>query len=85
MSQFIPEPRAFADVTTLPEDVKKVWSKVSSKYINNLINDHTFLMDDPENGVPVTPCMDLHKTKIQSDGSLDQVKLRILVKVDLSN
>ena len=42
-------------------------------------------MDDPYKGDPVTPCMDFYKAKIQSDGSLDKLKLRIVVKGDLKN
>ena len=42
-------------------------------------------MDDPEKEDPVAPCMDVYKAKIQSDGSLDKLKLRILVRVDLQN
>ena len=34
---------------------------------------------------PVTPCMDVYKAKIQSDGSLDKLKLRIVVRGDLQN
>ena len=33
----------------------------------------------------MTACMDVYKDKIQSDGSLDNIKLRILVRVDLEN
>ena len=32
---------------------------------------------------PVTPCMDVYKSKIQSDGSLDNLKLRTVVRGDL--
>ena len=39
----------------------------------------------PKDGEPVTPCMDVYKTKIQSDGSLDKLKLRIVVGGDLQN
>ena len=35
-------------------------------------------MDDPKKGDPVTPCMDDYKAKIQSDGSLNKLKLRDL-------
>ena len=41
--------------------------KVNQKEINNLINNKNFLVDDPEKGEPVTPCMDVYKAKIQSD------------------
>ena len=33
----------------------------------------------------MTPCMDVYKAKIQSDGSLDKLKLMILVRGDLHN
>ena len=42
-------------------------------------------MDDPEKGDPVKPCMDFYKAKIQSDGSLDKLKLIIVVRVYLHN
>ena len=43
------------------------------------------MIEDPKDGEPVTPCMDVYKAKIQSDGSLDKLKLRILVRGDLQN
>ena len=43
------------------------------------------MIEDPKDGEPVTPCMDVYKTKIQSDGSLDKLKLRIVVRGDLKN
>ena len=42
-------------------------------------------MDDTENGNLMAPCMDLYKAKIQSDGILDKLNLRILVREDLQN
>ena len=33
----------------------------------------------------MTPCMDVYKDKFQSDGSLDKLKLRIVVRGDLKN
>ena len=36
-------------------------------------------------GEPVTSCMEVYKAKIQSDGSLDKLKLRIVVRGDLQN
>ena len=43
------------------------------------------MIEDPKDGEPVTPCMDVYKAKIQSDGSLDKLKLRIVVRGDLKN
>ena len=67
------------------ENIKKPWLKANLKEIKNLINNQTFLIEDQNEGEPVTPCMDVYKAKMQSDGSLDKLKLRIMVRVDLHN
>ena len=59
--------------------------KAIIKDIKNLVNNQTFLIEDHKEGEPVTPCMDVYKAKIQSDGSLDKLKLRIVVRGDLQN
>ena len=66
-------------------DIKKPWLKANLKDIKNLINNHTFLIEDQNEGDPVTPCMDVYKAKIQSVGSLDKLKLIIVVRGDLQN
>ena len=43
------------------------------------------MIEDPKDGEPVTPCMDVYKAKIQSDGSLDKLKLKIVVRGDSQN
>ena len=55
------------------------------KDIKNLISNQTFLVDVPEKSDPVTPCMYVYKTKIQTDGSLEKLKLIIVVIGDLHN
>ena len=60
-------------------------AKGSSKGDQNLINNQTFLVEDPKKDEPVTPCIDAYKAKIQSDGSLDKLKLRIVVRGDIQN
>ena len=85
VSHFIPEPKNFAEVTKLAENIRKPWLKATLKEINNLIKNQTFMIEDPNDGEPVTPCMDVYKAKIQSDGSLDKMKLRIVVIGDLQN
>ena len=59
MSRIISEPKNFSEVTILTEDIKNSWFKETLKDIKNIINNKTFLMDDPEKGDPVTPCMDV--------------------------
>ena len=55
------------------------------KDIKNLINNQTFIIKDSEKYEPMNPCMDVYKAKIQSDVSLDKLKLRIVVRGDLQN
>ena len=83
VSHFIPEPRNFAEVKKLSDYIKKPWLKATLKDIKNLINNQTFLVEDLDKYNPVTPFMDVYKAKIQSDGSLDKIKLRIAVIGDL--
>ena len=85
VSHFIPEPRNVSEVTKLSENIKKPRIKATLKEINNLINNQTFLIEDQNEGEPVTPCMDVYKAKIQSDGILDKLKLRIVVRGDMQN
>ena len=80
---FIPGPRNFSEVTILSYDIKKPWLKATFKEIKNLIDNQTFLVQYPEKGIPVTPCMDVYKVKIQSDGILDKLRLRIVVGGDI--
>ena len=80
VSHFIPEPRNFAEVKKLSENIIKPWLKATLKEIKNLINNQTFMIEEPKDSEPVTPCMDVYKAKIKSDGSLDKLKLRIIVK-----
>ena len=51
----------------------------------NLIKNQNFLTGDPEQGYPVTPCMDVYKAKIQSYESINKLRLRIIVRGDLKN
>ena len=64
----------------MSDNIKKPWLNVTLKEINNLINNQTFLIEDQNEGERVTPCMDVYKAKVQYDGSLDKLKLRILVR-----
>ena len=55
------------------------------KQIKNLINNQNYLAQYPEKDEPVTPCMDVYKVKIQSDVSINKIKLIIVVRGDLQN
>ena len=72
-------------MTKVSDYIKKPWVKATQKEIKNLVNNQTSLVEYPKKGEPVTPCMDIYKAKVQSNGSLDKVKLRIVVRRDLHN
>ena len=80
VSHSIPDPRNFSVVTKLSENIRKPWLKATLEEIKNLINNKTLLIEDQNEGEPVTPCMDVYKAKIQSDGSLDKLKLTIVFR-----
>ena len=42
-------------------------------------------MEDPSKIESVTTCMDVYKAKIRSDGSLDELKLRTVLRGDFQN
>ena len=44
-SHFILEPRNFAELKQLSENIKKTWLKATLKEIKNLINNQTFLIE----------------------------------------
>ena len=64
VSHLILELRNFVEVTKLAENIRKPWLEATLKEIKNLINNQTFIIEDPKDGEPVTPCMDVYKTKI---------------------
>ena len=72
-------------MTKLSDNIKKPWPKANLKEIKNLIKNQTFLIEDPEKDETVTPCIDVYKYKIQYDGSLYKLNLRIVVRGDLQN
>ena len=85
VSYFISDPRNFSEGTRLSDDINKPWLKENLKEIKNIINNHIFLVQELRKGEPMTPCMDFYKDKIQSDGSLDKLKLIILVRGYMQN
>ena len=83
VSYFIPYTRNYSEVTRLLDYIKTPWLKATLKEIKNIIINQTILVQDPDKVEPVTPCMDVYEAIIQSDGSLDNLKLRIVVRGDL--
>ena len=72
-------------MTKFSDNINEAWIKATLKDIKNLINNQNFLVEDPGKYEPVNQCVDVYKAKLQSDGSLDKIKLRIVVRRDLQN
>ena len=85
VSYFIPDPRNFAEVTRLSDEINRPWLKATQKDIKNLTNNQNFISQEPEKVEPVSPCMNVYKAKIKYDGSLYKIKSRIVVRGDLKN
>ena len=69
----------------MSDDIKKPCITENLICIKNLINNKTIIVEYPKKYEPATPCMDVYKAKIQSDGILDKPKMRIVVRGDLQN
>ena len=77
VSYFIPEPRNFAEVTKLLDDIKKPWLKATIKYIKNLINNHNFRVEDTSKQKAVVHQLDFIVAFLQ-----EKVKNRVFLKLD---
>ena len=75
VAPFLPEPKNSAEVTRLQNDVKKPWLRANLKEVKNPIDNQTSSIEDPEPDEQVTPCIDVYKEKIQSNGTIDKFKL----------
>jgi len=64
---------------------KTAWLQSVRKEFKTLIDNNTFVHDTPRPGEVVTPIMETFRVKILSDGSLDKLKTRIVVRGDLQS
>ena len=74
VSHFIPEPRNFYEVTKLLDEINKPRIKTTLKEIKNIINNHNFVFQYPNEGETITTCMYVYKAKIKSYGSIEKLK-----------
>jgi predicted transcriptional regulator len=65
--------------------VKAEWMKSVKKELKTLIDSGTFAFDKMNPGKTSTPMMEIVKEKMKSDGSLDKLKTRMVVRGDLQN
>ena len=69
----------------MSDDIKTPWRKENLNDIYNLVNNQTLIVEDPDKYEPVTPCMDVYKANIKSNGLQDKPKLIIVVRGDRQN
>jgi hypothetical protein len=81
-----PAPSTIRDIVKMPEGVvKQEWLKSVKKELKTLVNANTFQEDTLHEGETSTPVMEIFKVKIKSDGSLDKLKTRLVVRGDLQD
>ena len=85
VSQFIPEPRNFAEVTRLPADIKKSLIEIKFKTYEKLNQQSDLYNGIPREGRASDTMHVWIQVKIQSYGSLDKLKLRTLIIGDFQN
>jgi hypothetical protein len=83
VSMFRPEPRNLSEMLKLPVDIRQYWLKADKAEIKNLVENNTFYLDYPREGERVYPTLSLYKVKLDSNGLLDKLKARIVVRGDL--
>ena len=83
-SKFYPPPSSIRQVMALKDpELKEAWLKAYKKEIKVLIDSGTFSIERPQPSEVIVPTMETNKVKLKSDGSLDKLKCRIVVRGDL--
>jgi hypothetical protein len=81
-----PAPKTIRDILNMPDGpAKTAWLQSVRKRFKTLIDNNTFIHDTPRKGETVTPIMETFRVKILSNGSLDKLKTRIVVRGDLQS
>jgi len=81
-----PAPKTIRDILKMKDGlVRQEWLKAIKKELKILFDSGTFAQDTPKDGDISTPVMDTFKVKVKSDGSLDKLKCRLIVRGDLQD
>ena len=81
-----PAPKSIRDVLKMTDEVvHQEWLKAIKKEIKMLVDSGTFVADTLKTGEISTPVMETFKDKVKSDGSLDKLKMRLVVQGDLQD
>jgi hypothetical protein len=78
-----PAPSSIRDTIKMPEGtVKSEWLCFIRKELKTLVNSRTFVTDNLQPGEVSTLIMEIFKVKVKSNGSLDKLKSRLVVRSD---
>jgi len=81
-----PAPKTIRDIVKMPPGtVREEWLKSVRKELKTLVDSGTFQEDTLREGETSTPVMETFKVKVKSDGSLDKLKTRLVVRGDLQD
>jgi hypothetical protein len=81
-----PAPKTICDILKLKDGmVRQEWLKAIKIELKTLIDSGTFAHNTLKNGEISTPVMETFKVKVRSDGSLDKLKCRLVVRGDLQD
>jgi len=81
-----PTPKSIRDIIKLTDGfVKNEWMKSVRKELKTLVDSNMFVFNDMKEGETSTPTMEIFKVKVKSNGSLDKLKTRLVIRGDLQN
>jgi transposase InsO family protein len=81
-----PAPKTIRDILKMKDGiVRQEWLKAIKKELKTLIESGTFAQDTRRDGEISTPVMETFKVKVKSDGALDKLKCRLVVRGDLQD
>jgi hypothetical protein len=79
-------PKTLHDILKLPEEVvQQEWLKSVKKEFKTLVTPKTFVLGKLQKGEVSTLVEEIFKVKIKSDGSLDKLKMHMVVQGDLQD
>jgi hypothetical protein len=79
-----PAPKTLCDILKMPEGpIRTGWLKSVKAELKTLFDPRTFVLNDMRDDEVSTPVMEIFKVKINSNGTLDKLKTRIVVHGDL--
>ena len=85
-SIFEPAPSSIRQVLEIADPaIRAAWIRAYRKEFFTLLKSNTFIIDVLLSSDKCIPILDLNKVKILSDGTLDKLKNRIVVRGDLQN